>query len=171
MNLNFINSIISIEALKKANPEIIERAKKKGKQEAYHVRNIKIPHSKIKKALELVNGSLYSNFNNAEKLIIVSNIVFVDDKSFADTIIELGFDEEKIYILNDLINKIRLLKRMNPNVKVEHELLNEFSTICQNYFGISCLNIVINKMNELVVTNPQLFKKQEKNKEKVLALD
>lgn len=171
MNLNFVNSVISIESLKKADLEIIQKAKRKGKKEAHKIRFIKKGNDKVDRALEVVNGSLYNNYNIAEKLIIMSNIIFVNDETFVDSIIGFGFNEENIYLLNDLINKIRLLKKQNPDIKINHELLDKIINISKKYFGITCPNIIINKMNELVVTNPELFKKQEKKNQKVLAIN
>lgn len=171
MELNFLNSVVSINRIKKQEPDNIKKLTKLGKNLYHSIHYYKMNNDKVIRAFETMNSSRYTNFSNTEKLIIMSNMVFVNDEDFAKKMLEVGFEPNTIYQLDNIVSSLKILKSKNLDIKIKNELLDRMIYISQTYFGINNPSIIINKLNLLVVTNPELFQTKTKRKEKILVLN
>ena len=110
----------------------------------------------------------YNHLNMAEKAIIASNMVF-DDEKFVNILNKGNFSYETLEVFIKLLNYVKYkIKSNNLNEKDNKYLntVNIFAKKLLNHFikytGINDINIIINKLNEVISFNPELLDKMKK---------
>lgn len=160
MDLKFINSIVLIEWLEKSDQDRIQKAKIIGQTHGRKINiNYRKPKDRIQKGNEIANSTVYKNFSVLEKLILVANCALPESEDFINRMIKESWNQEKCYELNNLIKKLLILKK---NGKLEDStiniiLLEEIDNISKKIFGISCPLHLINRLNDIIVTQKEFF--------------
>lgn len=99
----------------------------------------------------------FSNKSNIEKNMIASVINFPDNENFCTFLKNNNIDLEKIKLLNNLLDN-SLIESKNIKASALLELLKLKINICaKEYFNIDNVNLVINKINQLVVFYPEML--------------
>ena len=131
----------------------------------YHIEYLK--NCLDRKAIEVAfKTAKYQNYNDNEKMIIASNIVF-DNQKFASILNNGNFDIKSLQAFLKLVNYF--VNNCNGNNLSEDdkkylEIANKFERKLINYFkrqvGVTYFTIIINKLNELLTFEPELLTKK-----------
>ena len=128
----------------------------------YHVDTIKEILAQKANETAYINHR-YNDLNMYEKAIIASNIVFNNDK-FINVLNKGNFSYETLTIFMKLLNYIKYtIENGNINEKDNKYIntVNIFSKKLSNHFykytGVNDINIIINKLNEIISFNPELL--------------
>lgn len=124
---------------------------------------------KVNERVELT--AKYSEETGLSKGILVSTILFPNDKKFAGMLVDAGYTLEYLQKLSVLVKYVKLSKKKNNSLANEDDVIS----ICESrisklisrvnyYFGINNAEAIINKVTELITLRPELFVKQKEDK-------
>lgn len=103
-----------------------------------------------KRAVELAFKSVvYENESIIFKNILASNIAFPDDLSFVYTIKSFGLTLDELKTIND------------PNIpdRTKYKTIYKIAYYTRRCYGADMTSIVINKINQIIAFNKELFEK------------
>lgn len=169
MDLKFINSIVLIEWLEKSDYDRIQKAKKVGKFYGQRINiNYRNPKARIHKGNEIATSTSCNDFTVLEKLILIANCSLPNSEEFINFMTREGWNQDKCIELNNLIKQLLILKKNNQleNSNIDITLLEEIDNISKKMFGISCPVHLINRLNDIIVTQKEFFDEKSISKTK-----
>lgn len=158
MNLNFIDNIIFPSWIEKYETEEIEQLKKQAQIHGKKLRTYPEPKLILRRSIELSKSTIYKNLDSIQKMLFISNSVFPEDEQLLDIMNFYGWTEEKTQQLNSLLSKIKISKLKQVKISFDTSLLEEIKHISSIGFGINNPAILINRLNELMITKKNKIK-------------
>ncbi len=152
MDTKFVKNIIFPGHIEKYDEEVITDIKNKAQWHGQHIKRYINQGYVVQRSIELANSVANQNLTGVQKLIFISNSVFTNDESFLNLMKENNWTDEKTEQLNDLLFKIKIYNRHNKDIDFDLSLLEEIQKISKKCFGISNPVVLINRINELSVT-------------------
>ena len=112
----------------------------------------------------------YQNMSLAEKAIMAGTIAF-DNKKFASVLLKGNFNYESLVTFLKLVDYLKFKKNnqvMDEKNKKYENSVNLYARKLENHFryhfGRTNINIIINKINEIISYEPELLLDNNKNK-------
>lgn len=169
MDLKFINSVVLIEWLEKSDQDRIETAKKLGRFYGQRINtDYRPPTARIHKGTEIAASTTCKDFTVLEKLILIANCALPNSEDFINLMTREGWDQEKCIELNNLVKQLLILKKKNKleNSNIDLTLLEEIDNISHKLFGGSYPVYLINRLNDIIVTQKDFFNEKSISKTK-----
>lgn len=120
----------------------------------------------VKRAREISSlGYKYRNKNETIKELIAANIVFNDDEAFIKALLSKGIKFFKLYSYLRLISNVKknndLEMDSNRDIEVAKSQIKYLCCVIRYYFGVKDFNLIIAKLNEVIILKGNLYKKLE----------
>lgn len=114
-------------------------------------------------------GNKYRNLSNAEKELLAANIAFSNDESFIKALLSKGITYNHLYHYSRAISSIKKVAslanklELDDDVKLTSKKINALCSLIRLHFGIRDYNLIIAKINDIVVFKKDLYKKLEQD--------
>ena len=138
------------------SPIIINEIKNESNKVHHHITRdtfIYYDHQYInKRACEIAfKGAKYKNKSLIYRNLLAANTAFNDELAFIKVLIDHGFTMEQFIKIND------------PELKPKDKLLLIYpiAYTLKQFYGSNVTTLALNKINEILVFNPELFKEIE----------
>ena len=171
---NPLNILSQTDALliSKKEYQILKSLAKKERQSIIK-NNSQIDNSRLNQLLTetLNNESIYPHLSISKKQIILSNAILPDDILIADKLSKYGFT---IYHLKTIIrfrsiikihltNESFLTKELKNNIIIYKKIITKLINIFDKEFNYNNSTVILNRISEMLITNPDLFQSNNKN--------
>ena len=174
MKENTINyeKVVTKEDVASLTEEEREFAFKEGSYHARYLRNVftidvlyEFLASRSRESAYL--GHKYRKEKNVTKELIAATITFPNDECFIKILLNKNITYNKLYLYSRAISnlkKITLLSKEfddDDNIKIVSKKLNSICHFIQNETGIKDFNLILAKINAIVMFRRDLYKKLE----------
>lgn len=166
MNIDFKN-VTTKEEMQTLSLEELAKVTKGGKFHSEQIKNslayseIKIKEGRGKEIAFILHN--YSNLSITAKYLLASSIIMSNDESLITYLIKNGFNYFQIYRCSKLISKLKEYYNITDKpLDMDISTLEKLCFLIKKYYGISDNNLIIAKINELVVFKADLFEKLSK---------
>lgn len=167
-------TVLTKEDLKNVDGKTLEFIKKEATINFSNLRkrfkNGQLIELLVLRACELAySGHKYQSLNEIEKEILAANIVFSNDESFIKVLLSKGITYNYLYRYSRAISSIKKAVsttdklELDENVKLASKKINYLCSLIRLHFGIRNYNLIIAKINEIVVFQHELYKKLEQD--------
>ena len=107
-----------------------------------------------------------------KKEIIIANIIIPDDTLIIKILNDNNFTIEHLKLIirfrsilkNHLINNTKIDTTLKENIQIYKNIISIILNIFINELNIDNPTIILNRITELIITKPYLFKKKQDNK-------
>ena len=114
-------------------------------------------------------GQQYKDETSLTKEVIASTIVYSDTKKFIEILINKGISYDKLYAYSSLISKTKKIVSSSQNLELEKEeniqlvnkKINNLCSLFITYYGYYDCNLIIAKINEIIIFEKDLYNKLE----------
>ena len=127
----------------------------------------------VKRAKEIAFlAHKYSSKSNVEKELIAANIVFNDDEAFIRALLSKGINFNRLFYFSRLISNVKKNAILNgENTEDIEKAKLQINNLCKcihYYFGIKDYDLIIAKLNDILVFKSELYREIElQTKQKV----
>lgn len=122
----------------------------------------------VKRAKEIAFlAHRYESKSECEKEVIAANIVFNNDEAFIKALLSRGIKFNRLYYFSRLMTNIKKNAILNGEVTEDIEKakyqINNLCSYIHYYFGVKDYNLIIAKLNEILVFKSKLYREIELN--------
>lgn len=107
----------------------------------------------------------YETKSDTTKEVIAANIVFYDDEAFIKALLSKKISFHQLYCISRLISSIKKHESLNlsetGDIKKAKSKIKELCNFIYHYFGVRDYNLIIAKLNEILVFKMELYRKLE----------
>ena len=120
---------------------------------------------------EISMGCKYNSESNTVKELIAANISYPDSEKMIKVLLDKGITYERLFMYSRLVSsckKMSLLQSQDKAVELKagRKELNDLCNIFIPRDGLMDKNLLIAKLNEIVVFNGDLYKSLQRSKQK-----
>ena len=112
-------------------------------------------------------GHKYRDLNNTEKELLAANIVFPNDEGIIKALIAKNISYNQLFSYSRAISSIKKIALYANRLEVEEDVkltsnkINRLCSLFRQRYGIRDYNLIIAKINEIVIFHRELYKKLE----------
>ena len=166
------NTIITKEDLKSLTEEEINFIRKEGLKHGTYLRNA-FSSEMLKELLDArakeiaYIGSKYQKLNPIAKELLAATIVFPNDESFIRCLLSKKITYNHLFNYARAISSIKKVTllanklEIDDSIKITSKKIDYLCSLVRIYFGTRDYNLIVAKINEIVVFKKDLYKKLE----------
>lgn len=108
-------------------------------------------------------GSKYKNLDETSKELLAANICFPDDGKFIKCLLGKNITYDLLYNYSKAISKMKKLAALAGELNISEDIqlvskkINILCSVVRSYFGIKDYNLIIAKINDIVVFKKDLY--------------
>ncbi len=166
------STVVTREKLKTLTDEEVNFVKKEGLSHSRYLRNAYNPETLksllTTRAKEIAFvGYKYKDLNPTAQELLAATIVFPDDESFIKCLLSRNINYNLLFNYSRAVSSIKKVALLAKNLEIDEDVkltskkINTLCSLIRIYFGIRDYNLILAKINEIVLFKKDLYKKLE----------